>query len=269
MQPFKPYFRGDEQPPSTALTSVQKVLPHARHRRGGQHAPSLLFRRCLGNTGASGTLVRLDRLGLELSVEVSAATRTHLAERVRRRRRSWGWAGRGVGACLPTSSIRACGSTLDRGQAVEAAARPPRKYGLKGCIPATVRSVEVSSGAGISDADGTRRWSRFLEEREICNTDFACLHGLCSLGSATSPTSDGGVAHDHRAVHQAGGLPRRHAIGRLGELEPELVRGGRPRRSRRSRSAATGSGASRCPRARRAGGGGRCAPARVCAARSS
>ncbi len=36
----------------------------------------------------------------------------------------------------------------------------PRKYGLKGCIPAIVSRVEVSSGAGISDADGTRRCPR-------------------------------------------------------------------------------------------------------------
>ena len=36
----------------------------------------------------------------------------------------------------------------------------PSKYGFSGCIPATVSRVEVSSGAGTSDADGTRRWPR-------------------------------------------------------------------------------------------------------------
>ena len=36
----------------------------------------------------------------------------------------------------------------------------PRKYGLKGCMPAIVSRVEVSSGAGISDAEGMRRWPR-------------------------------------------------------------------------------------------------------------
>jgi len=36
----------------------------------------------------------------------------------------------------------------------------PKKYGLNGCIPATVSSVEVSSAAGTSDADGMRRWPR-------------------------------------------------------------------------------------------------------------
>ena len=34
----------------------------------------------------------------------------------------------------------------------------PRKYGIWGCIPAVVRSVEWSSARGTSDADGTRRW---------------------------------------------------------------------------------------------------------------
>ena len=36
----------------------------------------------------------------------------------------------------------------------------PRKYGLNGCMPATLSSVEVSSDAGISDAEGMRRWPR-------------------------------------------------------------------------------------------------------------
>src|ERR671931_2685940 len=33
----------------------------------------------------------------------------------------------------------------------------PRKYGICGCIPALVSSVERSSARGISDADGRRR----------------------------------------------------------------------------------------------------------------
>jgi hypothetical protein len=35
---------------------------------------------------------------------------------------------------------------------------------LNGCIPATVSSVEVSSGAGISEADGSRRWPRSVKK---------------------------------------------------------------------------------------------------------
>ena len=34
----------------------------------------------------------------------------------------------------------------------------PRKYGIIGCMPALVRSVERSSARGMSDADGTRVW---------------------------------------------------------------------------------------------------------------
>ena len=36
----------------------------------------------------------------------------------------------------------------------------PRKYGLNGCMPAIVNRVDVSSGAGISDAEGMRRCPR-------------------------------------------------------------------------------------------------------------
>ncbi len=36
----------------------------------------------------------------------------------------------------------------------------PRKNGWNGCIPATVSRVDVSVGAGISEAEGTRRCSR-------------------------------------------------------------------------------------------------------------
>ena len=34
----------------------------------------------------------------------------------------------------------------------------PRKYGICGCIPAVVSSVERSSARGISDQEGRRRW---------------------------------------------------------------------------------------------------------------
>ena len=39
----------------------------------------------------------------------------------------------------------------------------PRKYGFSGCIPATVNSAEGSKSAGISDDDGSRRWSRSMK----------------------------------------------------------------------------------------------------------
>ena len=39
MQPFKPYFRGEEEPPSRAADLVPEVLPHHRHRERRAHAP--------------------------------------------------------------------------------------------------------------------------------------------------------------------------------------------------------------------------------------
>ena len=45
MQPFKPYFRGEEEPPARRLTSLPEVLPHGRHRgRRHHHAPPHLLR---------------------------------------------------------------------------------------------------------------------------------------------------------------------------------------------------------------------------------
>ena len=41
----------------------------------------------------------------------------------------------------------------------------PRKYGLNGCIPATVKSTERSLGGGTSDAEGTRTWPRSSKKR--------------------------------------------------------------------------------------------------------
>ena len=34
----------------------------------------------------------------------------------------------------------------------------PRKYGFRGCMPALMSSVDVSSGGGITGADGSRVW---------------------------------------------------------------------------------------------------------------
>ena len=36
----------------------------------------------------------------------------------------------------------------------------PEKYGFSGCMPAEMKSVEGSSGGGISDHEGKRRWPR-------------------------------------------------------------------------------------------------------------
>ena len=49
MQPFKPYFLGQEQPPHAAADDLPEVLPHDRHRQRRQHARHLTFFEMLGN----------------------------------------------------------------------------------------------------------------------------------------------------------------------------------------------------------------------------
>ena len=44
-------------------------------------------------------------------------------------------------------------------------------------MPAIVSSVEVSSGGGISDAEGTPQVPSLLEERQVGLADLAGLHG--------------------------------------------------------------------------------------------
>ena len=53
------------------------------------------------------------------------------------RRHFWTVVNRGAGGCLT-----------------------PEKYGFSGCMPAEMKSVDGSSGGGISGNDGKRRWSR-------------------------------------------------------------------------------------------------------------
>ena len=40
----------------------------------------------------------------------------------------------------------------------------PRKYGLNGCIPATMKSVDGSSAGGISECDGHAQMAALLVE---------------------------------------------------------------------------------------------------------
>ena len=126
-----------------------------------------------------------------------------------------------------------CGSTAGRRSAAGAGGSSrPRKYGLNGCIPAIVSRVEVSSGAGISDAEGTRRCPRSSKnERKVSRISSERHRRRQSRWRAVAPLGDRGVADDEVAVHQAGGLARGDAVGRLAELELELgvLAGGRRR----------------------------------------
>src|ERR1700761_1907134 len=95
----------------------------------------------------------------------------------------------------------------------------PAKYGLSGCIPATVNSAEGSCSAGTSEPEGSRRWPlRSKYSRNVLRISSEVM-GFCSVGRVSGP-SDRAPADDEVAVHQARQLPGSRAL--CGILEGEL-----------------------------------------------
>src|SRR5579875_460027 len=129
----------------------------------------------------------------------------------------------------------------------------PSRYGLNGTIPAMVNRTDGSYSAGMSDAEGTRRWpSDSKNDRYVSRissvlmpmrmqSTAACglapprgAQNFCpSSGPKTSrirgpaaSASDRAPADDALAVHQARQLTGRGAVGRL--VERQLERAVRP-----------------------------------------
>src|ERR671933_1944080 len=71
----------------------------------------------------------------------------------------------------------------------------PRKYGICGCIPAVVSSVERSSARGTSDADGRRRWPFSSKNERKPSRISAVVYTVLSLRSRLGD-EDGAVGAD-------------------------------------------------------------------------
>src|SRR5689334_7924431 len=91
-------------------------------------------------------------------------------------------------------------------------------------MPAIVRSVEVSSGAGTSDAEGRRRWPRSSKKRRKVSRMSSAVTAD-SLGAVLGREARlDGPPPDHEVpVHEAGRLSRCDPVGGLGEIELEAL----------------------------------------------
>ena len=113
----------------------------------------------------------------------------------------------------------------------------PRKYGICGCIPAIVRSVERSSARGTSDAEGRRRWpfSSKKERKPSRISSDVRIGGHCRRASGTAEE----IAAPRRRIVLVppSRRTRKRYRYRLRRLTPVGAR-----RRPRGRSAARGSG---------------------------
>ena len=162
MQPFKPYFRGEEKPPHVRLTSCQKVLPHDRHReRRPDRAPpdvlrdarQLLVRRLL-QAGRGG--VRLGAVHERASASTpsgsgsrsSAATTSSASGPTRRRSPA------GTRSACPTSGSSAWAARTTSGSR----ARPGRAGRARS---STSTAGSTSAARTTGPGDDTERFLEF------------------------------------------------------------------------------------------------------------
>src|SRR3954469_13566976 len=71
----------------------------------------------------------------------------------------------------------------------------PRKYGLKGCMPAVVSSTDGSWTEGTSEAEGTIRCPRSSKKvRKVRRISFEFIGSYLSLGTQNQTTRFGNLS---------------------------------------------------------------------------
>ena len=198
MQPFKPYFRGEEAPPSPRLTSCQKVFRTTDIENVGLTARHLTFFEMLGNfsvgdyfkQGAAEFAWELSTRGLRLRPGATIwITVFGGDDELGRRTRRGGHRGAGGRSACPRSGSCAWAWRTTSGSR----ARPGRA--------ARARSSTWTAGwtsAGEDDRPGDDT-ERFLEYWNLVFMQFE-LHGDGSLTELPQQNIDTGLGLDRMAA---------------------------------------------------------------------
>ena len=180
MQPFKPYFRGEEEPPSRAADLLPEVVPHDGHRERRARRPAphvlrdarqLLGRRLLQGAGGRVRARALDQRGYGFGLDFEQ----HLVHRLRRRRgarprprRGGDRRAGGRSACPTSASFSSAARTTSGSPGRPARAGPARSStstaartsARRRTARATTPSASSSSGTSSSCSTSSSRTAR-------------------------------------------------------------------------------------------------------------